>query len=99
MGDPKPGYCQDLGAGDIRGGSDNWNGNEWNVALKADEYNINDIKSCMNVACLPYHDCVGVTWNAKPFCYVWDTCDFDNLIGNSYTDWTTLKKMGIFNQT
>ena len=94
MGDPKPGYCHAIGGGDVRGGSDNWNGNEWNVALKADEYNINDLELCMNVACLQYNDCVGVTWHATPYCYVWDSCNFDNLQGNS--QWTTLKKIGMF---
>ena len=95
--DTLSGYCQALGGEDIKGGSANWNGNEWNVALKADEYNIDDMESCMNVACLPYDECVGVSWHATPFCYVWDTCDFDNLQGNS--QWTTMKKIGTFNQT
>ena len=74
--------------------------------LKASEYNINDIESCMNIACLPFNDCVGVTYcntncgtaaPLTPYCYVWDTCNFDNLEGN--LPWTTLKKIGMFNQT
>ena len=87
----KHGYCKPLGDGDVRGRDDNWNGNEWNVALKANEYGITDIESCMTVACSPYVECVGVTWyNNAPYCYVWDNCDFDNLIRER--EWVSLKK-------
>ena len=86
----KHGYCKKLGKGDERGASDDWNGNEWNIALKANEYGITDIESCMTVACSPYADCVGVTWHDTPFCYVWDNCDFDNLIEGK--EWISLKK-------
>jgi len=86
----KHGYCKQLGKGDIRGGSDDWNGNDWNVALKANEYGITDIESCMTVACSPYADCVGVTWHDTPYCYVWDNCDFENLIERK--EWVSLKK-------
>ena len=54
------------------------------------------MESCINVACLPYDECVGVSWHATPFCYVWDNCDFDNLQGNS--QWTTMKKNCKFDQ-
>ena len=73
-----------------KGKNDMWNGNEWNVALMANEYGITDIESCMTVACSPYVDCVGVSWHNTPYCYVWDNCDFDNLIGGK--DYVSLKK-------
>ena len=88
----KHGHCKRLEntAKDVRGVSDNWNGNEWNVALKANEYGITDIESCMTVACSPYVDCVGVSWHNTPYCYVWDNCDFDNLIED--IEYVSLKK-------
>ena len=87
-----PGHCKALSEGPkhVRGGSANWNGSEWNVSLKANEYGINDIESCMKIACLPFKECVGVSYHDRPYCYVWDTCDFNNLIGGKM--YTTLKK-------
>ena len=56
-------------------------GKQWNIGLKADEYGINDIDSCMEIACLPYNECVAVGWHNTPICYVFDNCDFENLQG------------------
>ena len=89
-----PGYCSVVKT-PIRGGSNKWNGNEWNVALKADEYGINGIESCMKIACSPYQDCVGITWkNDERYCYVWNSCDFGNLKGGH--PFISIKKNGRF---
>ena len=91
-----PGYCSVVST-PIRGGSDKWNGKEWNVALNADEYGINNIESCMKTECSPYQDCVGITWkNDERYCYVWDSCDYGNLKGGH--PFISIKKIGRFIQ-
>ena len=79
---PTPGTCGSISGIQTKGKSDKWKGKEWNVALNADEYGITGIDSCMEIACLPYKNCEGVSWHPNPpSCYVWDSCDLENLQG------------------
>ena len=76
----RPGKCSAISGQKTK--ADNWNGKEWDVALKADDYGISNIDECMKRACLPYKDCIGVGWHPTPplgKCFVWENCDFDNL--------------------
>ena len=66
-----------------------WKGQEWNIALKMQDYGITDIQSCMDKACMPYSECVGVTVSlshpsdVNNYCHPWDTCDFSKLEGGA----------------
>ena len=64
-----------------------WNGEKsLDVALKHDNYPLKftNLLECYENACLQHPDCVGVSFEYHGYrnrlCYVWQSCDFDNLI-------------------
>ena len=62
---------------------DYWNGGD-NVLKNLDRKNITNLLECYEKACLLHPDCVGVSFEDHGYwdrlCYVWQNCDFDNLI-------------------